>query len=321
VAAQKKSKHRAELAKFEKAWKDLGAPTGDGAEQALRVLLARHGTREGAAKATEAIFEHFVGINEFRIASPKEIGAVIAPHVKNDPETVARHVRGFLRRFFKDHHTLDFTRVEDLTPEGIRKYLDNAIGFPQEMALAMFLQLLKDEIAAEDLADSEEADSKKKRSDREAAVSLDRIRMACAYAAYGESPSKAKLQSGHRKLADEFKFGPPPTEEELEEPIEPTIAELAGSPEVLAKKKIVKKAADKPVAVKKAARKKAAQKKATQKAATKKTARKTTTAKKTTTKKTTTKKAGTTRAAGGARPKTTRATKKARTSSKKSSRR
>jgi len=319
VAAQKKSKHHAELAKYEKAWKDLGAPPGNGAQQAIRVLLARHGTREGAAKAADALWEHFVGINEFRIASPAEIAEVIAPFVKNDPEKVARHVRGFLRRFFKDHHTLDFSEISQLSPEGLRKYLDNAIGFPQEVALAMFLQLLQDELAATAQADAEGADVKKKRTEREAGLALERLRMACAYAAYGESPTKAKLQGAHRKLADAFKFGPPPTEEELEEPIEPTIAELAGSPEVLAKKKIVKKAATKPVGTtKKAARKKEAKSATVKKTATSKKVPKSKPARKVTTKKATTK--SNSPAAGRARPKTTRAT-KSRSSTKKSSRR
>jgi len=312
--AAKKSKHQNELAKFEKAWRELGSPEGDGAEQAMRVLLARHGTRDGAANAMDAIRDHFVGINEFRIAKPEEIASVIAPHVKNDPDLVARHVRGFLRRYFKDHHTLDFSRIEELTPEGLRKYLENAIQFSQEVALAMFLQLLADELAREedDGEEGEEEARKKQRTDREAAVALDRLRMACAWAAFGESPSKAKLQQAHRKVGHAFRYSAPPTEEDLEEPIEPTIAELAGTPEVLARKKIVKK-----VAKKKAAKKKKA---ATKKAAKKKTAKKKKkAAKKKAAKKKAAKKKGGARA-GRARPKTSRTT-RGRGSTKKSSRR
>jgi hypothetical protein len=317
VTAAKKSKHHAELAKFEKAWKDLGAPTGDGAEQAIRVLLARHGTRDGASKASDAIWEHFVGINEFRIAKPAEIASVIGKFVKNDPELVARHARGFLRRYFKDHHTLSFSHVATLTPEQLRKYLDNAIQFPQEMALAMFLQLLQDELSLSDESAEEEGESRRKRTEREAAIALDRLRMACAYAAFGESPSKAKIAAAHRKVAEAFRYGAAPTAEELEEPIEPTIAELAGSPEVLAKKKIVKK----PPTTQVAAKKKAAKKKATKKVAKKKAAKKV--AKKKAAKKVAKKKAAkkkTTRAAGRARPKTSRTT-KGRAATKKSSRR
>ncbi|MHC4848336.1 MAG: hypothetical protein ACYTEG_07765 [Planctomycetota bacterium] len=328
MTAAKKNKHQVELAKFEKAWTDLGAPAGDGAEQAIRVLLARHGTREGAAKASDALWEHFVGINEFRIAKPIEIASVVGKYVKNDPETVARHVRGFLRRYFKDHHTLSFSHVSTLTPEQLRKYLENTIGFPQEMALAMFLQLLQDELNLADEVAEEGAEAKRKRTDREAGVALDRLRMACAYAAFGDSPSKAKLAAAHRKLAETFKFGPPPTEDELEEPIEPTIAELAGSPEVLAKKKIVKKAPVKPVVAKKKAAKKAAVKPAPVKPVSGKKVAKKKAAKKVAKKKAAKKKAAkkvakkktATRAAGRARPKTTRST-KGRSGTKKSSRR
>ena len=291
MSPAKKDKRRKELEKFEKAWKDLGAPSGEPPEQAIRVLLARHGTRTGAAEASDVLWDYYVGLNEFRIAKPKEIAGMIGKFVKNDPVTVATHCRGFLRRFFKDHHTLDFTRIDSLTPEQLRKYLDGALGFPQEMALAMFFALLQAELAELEenaVEEGEGADGKpaetkaadkKRRTERDATVAMERLQMACAWAAYGESPTKAKLASAHRDLGKAYKFGPPPSEEELEEPVELTIAELAGSPEVLAKKKRAtsaterKKAAAKKKAAEKAA-KKTAKKKAAKKTAAKKTAKK-----------------------------------------------
>ncbi|MEM8884129.1 MAG: hypothetical protein AAGD14_08685 [Planctomycetota bacterium] len=330
--AAAKNKHAAELAKFEKAWKDLGAPAGDGAEQAIRVLLARHGTREGSVKGMDALWMQYVGINELRVAQPDEIAMVLTNHVKNDPQAVARHVRGFIRRYFKDHHTLDFSHVNSMTPEALRKYLDNAIGFSREMGLAIFLQLLQDELNALEEPETDDDEPKRKaRTEREINVAMDRLRMACAWAAFGESPSKAKLSTAHRKLAEAYKFAPPPSEDELEEPIEPTIAELAGSPEVVARTRVVKKsatkkaskkAASKPAEAPKPAAKKVAKKKAAKKV-TKKVAKKKATkkvAKKKATKKVAKKKASKTARATSARP---RGTRKAapRPTAKKSSRR
>jgi len=335
VAAAKKDKHSGELAKFVKAWNSLGAPTGSGPEQALCVLLARNGTREGAKKACDVMWNRYIDINEVRIANPEEVGDLIGEFVKNDPEDVAHHLRGFLREYYKHRNTLDFGEWRSHTPEQMRKYLDGTEWFPGEIALVIFFQLLSEELAEEEEVEPlAEGDAKpKKRTEREAGLALDRIRMACAFAAFGESPSKAKQSIAHRKVTEAFKFGPVP--ELPPPPPPPTIPQIvvppAGGSKVALKvvktpaaKKVAKKAAAKP-AVPKAARKvakKAAAKKVAKKTAAKKVAKKAAkkAAKKTAVKKKTATKTSASRAGGGARPRTTRAT-RSPSKSKKSSRR
>jgi len=307
VPAAKKDKHSGELAKFIKAWSTLGEPTGSGPEQTLRVLLARNGTRDGANKACDVIWERYVDINEFRIANPEEVGGLIESWVKNDPEDVAHHLRGFLREYYKHRNTLDFGEWRSHTPEQMRKYLDANEWLTREVALAIFFELLGEEVAEEETEPPAEGEPKpRKRTEREATLVLDRIRMACAFAAYGESPSKAKLSAAHRKMPEAFKFGPLPDLPPPPEP--PTIPQI-----------VVPPAGGSKVALKvvKAPAKKVAQK-AMKKVATKKVAKKA--AKKTVAKKKTAKKASASRTGGGARPRTTRAT-RSPSKSKKSSRR
>jgi len=334
VTSVKKDKHSGELAKFVKAWEALGAPPGTGPEQAIRVVLGRNGTREGANKACDVIWKRYVDINEFRIANPEEVGALIEPFVKNDPVDVAHHARGLLREYYKHRNTLDIGEWRTHTPEQLRKYLDATEWFRGEIGLAIFFTLLSEELADDEPVADEEGESRpKKRTEREATLVLDRMRMACAFAAFGESPSKAKLAMAHRKVQEAFKFGavpelPPP-------PAPPTIPQIVVPPEGGSKvalkvvkspaKKVAKKAVAKaaPKAVpnsgKKAAKKvaKKAAKKVAKKAATKKVAAKKT-AKKVA--KKAAKKTSASRTGGGARPRTTRVT-RTPSKSKKSSRR
>ena len=329
MAAAKKDKHSGELAKFVKAWTSFGSPEGSGPEQALRVLLARNGTREGANKACDVIWDRYIDINEVRIANPEEVGGLIGEFVKNDPEDVAHHLRGFLREYYTHRNTLDFGEWRTHTPEQLRKYLDGTEWFPKEIALAIFFQLLAEELVEDEEPEPTEEDAPKprKRTEREAGLALDRIRMACAFAAFGESPSKAKQAVAHRKVNEAFKYGPVPDLPPPPEP--PTIPQIvvppAGGSKVALKvvkspaKKVAKKAAKK--AAKKVAKK--AAKKTAKKVATKKVAKKTAakkTAKKVATKKKAAKKTSASRAGGGARPRTTRAT-RSPSKSKKSSRR
>ena len=332
MAATKKDKHAGELAKFVKAWDSFGSPTGSGPEQALRVLLARNGTRDGANTAYDILWDRYVDINEVRIANPKEVGELIETLVKNDPEDVAHHLRGFLREYYKHRNTLDLGEWRDHTPEQLRKYLDGTEWFPGEIALAIFFQLLAEELADDEVEEPVEGEAPKvrKRTEREATLALDRMRMACAFAAYGESPSKAKLSMAHRKINEAFKYGPVPDLPPPPEP--PTIPQIvvppAGGSKVALKvvkapaKKVAKKVASKPAVakvIKKVAKKapKKIAKKVAKKAA-KKVAKKT--AKKATAKKKAAKKTTASRAGGTARPRTARAT-RSPSKSKKSSRR
>ena len=318
MPAAKKDKHGAELAKFVKAWSALGSPAGSGPEQTLRVLLARNGTREGANRACDVLWERYVDINEVRIANPEELGELIGPYVKNDPEDVAHHLRGFLREFYKHRNTLDFGEWRDHTPEQMRKYLDANEWLTPDVALAIFLDLLAAELADDEEEPPVEGEvaKPKKRTEREATLVLDRMRMACAFAAYGQSPSKAKLSTAHRKVVEAYKFGPVPALPPPPEP--PTIPQIvvppAGGSKVALK--VVKAPSKK--AAKKTAVRKVAKKTAAKKVATKKTAKKA--ARKSVAKKKAAKKTSASRTGGGARPRTTRAI-RSPSKSKKSSRR
>jgi len=294
VPGTKKDKHSGELAKFVKAWSALGSPSGTGPEQTVRVILARNGTRDGADKACDVIWDRYIDINEFRIANPDELGGMIESFVKNDPVDVAHHARGFLREYYKHRNTLDLGEWRTHTPEQLRKYLDATEWFRGEIGLAIFLTLLAEELADDEPEPVEEDEPRpKKRTEREAALALDRMRMACAFAAFGKSPSKAKLSIAHRKMPEAFKFGPVP--ELPPPPAPPTIPQIVVPPEGGSKValKVVKSPA------KKVARKVAAKKTAKKKAA---------------------KKTSASRTGGGARPRTTRVT-RTPSKSKKSSRR
>jgi len=336
VAAAKKDKRQAELAKFQKAWQDLGSPPGNGPEQALRVLIARNGTREGANKACDALWERYVGINEFRIAKMPELAEIIGDFVKNKPVKVAEYLRGFLREYFKVRNTLDFGDVRELTPDQTRKFLDGLEWLSSEISLAVFFQLLIEEAAADEEVEAEPGQDKpKRRTEREANLALDRIRFACAIAAYGTTPSKAKLAVAHKKLSDAFKFAPIPELPPKPEPVTmPQIVvppnatskvalKVVNQPRGAAAKKAAKKFAGRPAgraAGKKVAAKPAA-KKAAKKVATKKVAKKTAKkAAKKVAKKKAAKKTSASRTGGGARPRTTRTT-RSPSATKKSSRR
>jgi len=327
VAAAKKDKRQAELAQGQKAWQDLGSPPGNGPEQALRVLIAKKGTRDGADKACDALWDRYVGINEFRIAKMPELAEIIGDFVKNKPVKVAEYLRGFLREYFKVRNTLDFGDIRELTPDQTRKFLDGLEWFSSEISLAVFFQLLIEEAAADEEVEVEPGQDKpKKRTEREANLALDRIRFACAIAAYGTTPSKAKLAVAHRKLSDAFKFAPIPELPPKPEPV--TMPQIVVPPNATSKvalkvvnkprgaaatkaaKKVAKKAATKPAA-------KPAAKKAAKKVASKKVAKK---AAKKVAKKKAAKKTSASRTGGGARPRTTRTT-RSPSATKKSSRR
>ena len=61
----------------------------------------------------------------------------------------AEDARGFLRRFHKDQHTIDFAITRAMTVEQLRKYLAGAEDFVREMALALFVYYCAAEVEEE----------------------------------------------------------------------------------------------------------------------------------------------------------------------------
>ncbi len=210
----RKDKRRQEVDRFLEVYRALGAPEADPVTQTLWILLARHGTKEGARGASEALWAHFVDTNEFRAGSIAEIAHLIGPFVKNDPMRVAESLRGFLRRFFRDFHSMDFLAAMEKTPEGLRKYLTDPPDHAQEIGLAIFVRFCRAEMeaeAAEAAAALAPAEAKTKaRPDKDHAARLERLRLAAAFAAYGNAPSKAKILAAHKVLADAWTYSPLP---------------------------------------------------------------------------------------------------------------
>jgi len=233
----RKDKRRQEVDRFLEVYRSLGAPEADPVTQTLWIVLARHGTKEGARGASEALWAHFVDTNEFRAGSIAEIAQLIGPFVKNDPLRVAESMRGFLRRFFRDFHSMDFLAAMEKTPEGLRKYLTDPPDHAQEIGLAIFVRFCRAEMeadAAEAAAALAPAETKAKaRPDKDHASRLERLRIAAAFAAYGSAPSKAKILAAHKVLADAWTYSalpdlppppPPPKKKEfldLEDPDAP----------------------------------------------------------------------------------------------------
>lgn len=147
--AARKDKRRQERARFLELYAGLGAPAGTALAQALWVILVHNGTKDGARSAVNSLWSQFVDVNEFRAASLGEIAAHLEGHVKNDPLRVAEILRGFLRRFFRDFHSMDFIAALEKTPEGLKKYLNDPEAYGQEIALAIFMRLCVAEIEAE----------------------------------------------------------------------------------------------------------------------------------------------------------------------------
>jgi hypothetical protein len=318
--ASRKDKKRQELDRLLKAQESLGAPADLAPwEQAMWVILRRHGTKEGASKALKSLQRRFVDVNEVRAAKATEIADIIKRNVKNDAYRVARQLRGFLWRFHKDLHSIELSAVDEYTYAGLKKFLNEVEDHPQDIALALFCHYCEAERADAREREAAEAagdEKAKKRGEKEFGQAIERLRLLCAVAAYGSVPAKTKQATAHRQLAKAWTFSSEPPLPRPKPPPPPKI--VIEAPELVTKGRARK------------GRKKAAKtaKKATQKKTTKKTTKKSTkkaskkTAKKAakkTTKKKSTKKGAGKRGGGTARPRTTRAS-RARTT-KKSSRR
>ncbi|MHC4974739.1 MAG: hypothetical protein ACYTG3_20680 [Planctomycetota bacterium] len=207
-----RDKRRADIAKFVKNYRDLGAPPGTAGEQALWVILARHGSKEGATRALRALWRRYVDINEFRVAKATEIATVIQRNVKNDPYRVGEQLRGWLQRFHKDHHTVDFGITREMTVEQLRKYLANAESYVQEMALALFLYYCGHEVAleAEAAAAAEEEGKPRKRPEKDVTAAAERLRMLTATAAKGSVVAKTRQAIAARGFSRAWAFSPLP---------------------------------------------------------------------------------------------------------------
>lgn len=235
--ANLKQKRRQEIAKFLKAASDLGAPKGvEAAERTIWVILARHGSKEGATRASNALWRRFVDANECRVAKATEIASIIQRHVKNEAIVVAEQIRGFLRRFHKDHHTMDYGHTETLTNEQVKKYLTHIESYAAETALALFLYTCGREEAWQEEA-AEVEDKSRKRGEREVIRALDRMKLYCAVAAFGSVPAKTKQNTSFRYLGKAWAFAALPPR--------PTLAEKAKAAKkkktTVAKKKAVAK--------------------------------------------------------------------------------
>jgi hypothetical protein len=324
--ASRKDKKRQELDRLLKAQESLGIPADlEPWEQAMWVILRRHGTKEGASKALKSLQRRFVDVNEVRAAKATEIADIIKRNVKNDAYRVARQVRGFLWRFHKDLHSIELSAVDEYTYAGLKKFLSEVEDHPRDIALALFCHYCEVERAdAKEREAAEEAGEEKgkKRGEKEFGQAIERLRLLCAVAVHGTVPAKTKQGTAHRQLAKAWTFSSEPPLPRPKPPPPPKI--VIEAPELITKgrrkgrkgagktaKKTTKKAAENATSKK---TKKTASKstKKTAKKASKKTTKKT--AKKKTTKKSAGKRGG-----GTARPRTTRAS-RARTT-KKSSRR
>jgi hypothetical protein len=234
VAAAKRDRHRAEIARYLELYRGLGAPGGTPSQKALWVILAHHGSKEAATRAAGALWRRFVDVNELRATKAIEIADLIRPHVRNDAVRVATRLRGFLRLFFRDHHDIDLLVTRSMTPEALRKYLSGMDDHARELGLALFLNYCANEIVLEEreVAAGDDADAKSKlRTDREIGADLDRLRLACAFAVHGAAPSKAKLAAAHRQFQKSWAYAPlpePRTREEVPRPA--AAAKATGAP-------------------------------------------------------------------------------------------
>jgi len=239
VASTRREKRLADLAKLFKAKRDLGVPPAGAGEEALWVLIAHHGTREGATRALQALWKRYVDLNEFRVAKPTEVAAQLEPYVKNDPYRVAEQLHGFLWHFHKTWHTLDFGVVRGLALDQLRRYLRDAECFAREIALALFLHGCnreRERLETEAAPPEEGVEKPRRRTDREFNRVIERLRLLCAFASDGCVPAKSKIAVAHRRLVKAWDYAPLPVPTESE-----PAADTAKKKTTVAKKKAAAK--------------------------------------------------------------------------------
>ena len=186
-----RDKRRTDIARFLEAVKSMRIPAGTPAERAIWVILARHGTKEGATRACKALWDHYVGVNEFRVAKTTEVAELIEPHVKNDPMVAAEQARGFLRTYFKEFQMVDPAATEVKPPYELKKYLNSLATHNREIALVLALYYCHRELEEQAIYGAPSEDGKaKKRPERELTASANRMRLLFAYSAHGTAISK-----------------------------------------------------------------------------------------------------------------------------------
>lgn len=227
-----KDKRRAELEKFAAQCGELPAPSGSPTEQVIWLVLARHGSKDGAERAFRSLWRRFVDVNEFRVAKATEIASIIGRAVRGDSIRVAEESRGFLRRFHKDQHTIDFSVTETMTMDQLRKYMASLPDSARELGLALFLHysLRAKAAEAEEAAGVTVEGKPKKRAEKELALLADRLRLAASIAAKGEVVPKAREALAARGLVAAWEPGSAPEALPLERPPEPEPEEVPEPP-------------------------------------------------------------------------------------------
>ena len=187
-----RDKRRIDIAKFLDAVKSMRIPAGSANARAIWVILARHGTKDGATRACNALWDQYVSVNEFRVAKVTEIAEIIEKHVKNDAMVAATQARGFLRTYFKEWQMVDPAVTESKPPYELKKYMSSLGNDGREIALALALHYCRRELEEEAVYDEPPTDGTKpkKRPERELTASANRMRLLFAYSAYGSVNSK-----------------------------------------------------------------------------------------------------------------------------------
>lgn len=219
-----KDKRRAELDKFLAQSRELPAPPGSPSEQVIWLILARHGSKDGAERAFRALWKRFVDVNEFRVAKASEIASIVGRSVRGDTITVSEEARGFLRRFHKDQHTIDWTVTESMTIDQLRKYLSGIQDSAKELGLALFLHYCRRAEAAdaeEAAAPVPEGTKPKKRGEKDLANLVDRMRLTAALAAKGEVVAKTREAQATKGLVAAWEPGSAPEALPMEPPKPP----------------------------------------------------------------------------------------------------
>lgn len=180
-------RRRTDIARFLDAVKAMRIPAGSANARAIWVILASHGTKEGATRACNALWDQYVSVNEFRVAKVTEIAEIIEKHVKNDAMVAATQARGFLRTYFSEWQMVDPAATESKPPHELKKYLSSLTGNGREIALALALHYCRREIEEEAVSLELPTDGSKpkKRPERELTASANRIRLLFSYSAHG----------------------------------------------------------------------------------------------------------------------------------------
>ena len=249
-----RDKRRTDIAKFLDTVRGMRIPPGSPNQQAIWVILAHHGTKDGATRACDRLWKRYISVNEFRVAKVREVTEIIGPHVKNDPLVAVDQARGFLRRYFAEFQRVDLAVTESLTVDQLKKQLAALDSFGREIALALALHYCRKEAEPAPEPDAESdpaADKPKKRPEKELTLAANRLRLLFAFSAYGSVTVKSMQANASHAFARSWAFRSLPKPKPA--PVKKAPVKKAPAKPAPAKKKPVAK---KPVAKKKAVAKK-----------------------------------------------------------------